>query len=67
MKKLKLLIVGTSIIVLTLFLSFNSYSAPNCKLMNFCGHMCLVCDPYDYVIWDSIYCPPEEDDPNNGS
>lgn len=66
MEKLKLLIAGTSFVVLAFFLSFKAFSAPNCKLMNFCGHMCLVCDPYDYVIWDSIYCPPVEDDPSNG-
>lgn len=27
----------------------------------FCGHRCLVCDAYDYVIWDEIYCLPIED------
>jgi len=67
MKRSKILIAVASILVLAFFLSFKTYSAPDCKLINFCGHMCLVCDPYDYVIWDSIYCPPEEDNLNNGS
>jgi hypothetical protein len=25
-----------------------------------CGNYVIICDAYDYVVWDDIYCPPEE-------
>jgi len=25
-----------------------------------CDNYVVVCDAYDYVTWDEIYCPPDE-------
>lgn len=66
-KKFNTMKNALKIVILTIFLSTKGYGAPDCKLMNFCGHMCLVCDAYDYVIWDSIYCPPEDGEPSTGN
>jgi len=35
-----------------------AHAAEGCVLKEFCGHMAVVCDDYDYVTWDDIYCPP---------
>ncbi len=32
-----------------------------CQTVIMCGHYVLICDAYDYVIWDEIYCGLDED------
>lgn len=32
-----------------------------CHTEYMCDHIVVICDAYDYVIWDDIYCPPEMD------
>ena len=31
-----------------------------CHVENMCDNYVVVCDAYDYVTWDEIYCPPDE-------
>jgi hypothetical protein len=31
-----------------------------CHVVNMCDNYVVVCDAYDYVTWDEIYCPPDD-------
>lgn len=32
-----------------------------CYVHNMCGHYVVICDAYDYVVWDEIYCGISEE------
>jgi hypothetical protein len=54
MKKLIVSVVLLS--VMSIGVPKMAIAAPNCKTVLICGHYCVVCDFFDYVTWQEIYC-----------
>jgi hypothetical protein len=54
-----------SIIATSLLLVFatpkKAHATEPCHVVNMCDNYVVVCDAYDYVTWDEIYCPPGDE------
>ncbi len=60
MKKTIKLLLSTIVLSLVLYSVNAADWITECQTFTFCGHSAVVCDSYDYVIWDEIYCPPND-------